>query len=54
VWGAGTGIKPHDYVTLPRSRKCHQAAEGRDEYYLMHEIIRLQMEYIESKRRSDG
>ena len=51
VWGAGTNIKPHDYVTVPRTRKCHQAAEDRDEYYLLHEIIKLQMEYIESKRK---
>jgi len=48
VWGAGTGIKPHDYVTVPRARKCHQAAEERHEYYLLHEIVRLLMEYIEN------
>jgi len=53
-WGAGTGIKPHDYVTVPRARKCHQAAEGRDEYYLLHEIVILQMEYINSKRKKKG
>jgi len=54
VWGAGVGIKPHDYATVPRARGCHQAAEGRDEYYLLHEIVKLQMEYIESKRPEWG
>ena len=51
VWGSGTGIKPHDYATVSRARVCHQQAEMRDEYYLMHEIIGNLMEYIESKRK---
>ena len=46
-WGAGTGKKPHDYVTVPRCRDHHgpQFEEGVE-----FEIIELLMGYINEKR----
>ena len=47
-WGAGTGQKSHDYVTLSRCRDHHKA-----EYDDFKEIIQNLKEYIESKENVD-
>lgn len=43
-WGAGTGIKPHDYVAVPRCRKHHNEIF---EVEVEKEIISLLKEWVE-------
>ena len=54
-WGAGAGIKPHDYCTLPTCPPCHMLEHYGNmkipDIDKMKEIINLLMEYIESKRK---
>jgi hypothetical protein len=45
-WGAGTAIKPHDYVTIPLCRDCHKPKTEK-ELDVERIIISLLMEYIE-------
>ena len=68
VWGAGTGIKPHDYCTLPLDRKCHRPeteAFLSCEELIVHfmckyaiekhgelDLIDGLIEYLESKRKT--
>lgn len=48
-WAAGTGQKPHDYVSIPFCREHHTS---ENEKYINVElaIIDLLMRYIESKK----
>lgn len=48
-WGAGTGIKPHDYVTLPLCHSCHDPKVERN-ILIERKIIDLLMKYIEELR----
>ena len=48
-YGSGTGTKPHDYVTVPLCRYCHDPKNERcfnPELF----IIYFLMEYIEANR----
>ena len=45
-WGAGTSIKPHDFVTIPLCRECH-SPETEKGFNVELIIINLLMEYIE-------
>ena len=47
-WGAGTGIKSHDYVSVPRCR-THHNTDTEDGVEL--EIIDNLMKYVESIKR---
>jgi hypothetical protein len=49
-WGAGTGYKPHDYVTIPlcRYNKCHDPKIEK-RFDCKKEIIRLLTKYIIEK-----
>jgi len=49
-WGAGTGIKPHDYVTIPLCRNCH-TPETEVGLNVERLIIQYLMEYIENGRK---
>ena len=46
-WQAGTGIKPHDYVTLPLCHRHHDPSIEK-EILIERKIIEYLMEYIES------
>jgi len=50
-WGAGTSIKPHDYVTVPLCRKCHSQNSIIKDIYDNGEdiVIMLLMKYINKK-----
>ena len=45
-WGAGMGVKPHDYVTLPVCVRCHDP-KIESEILVERKIIGYLMEYIE-------
>jgi len=45
VWGAGTSIKPHDFVTVPLCHECHNP-ETEKSLNIEMIIIDLLMEYI--------
>ena len=48
-WGAGTGIKPHDYVCIPLCHRCHDPKiEKEIDVELV--IIDLLMEYIDETK----
>ena len=47
-WGAGMGLKPHDYVTIPLCHNHHDPAVESD-ILVERIIIDYLMEYIESK-----
>ena len=49
-WGAGTAIKPHDYVTIPLCLVCHKP-ETENSLNVERIIIDLLMEYIEKGKR---
>lgn len=47
-WGAGTGIRSHDFCTLPLCRE-HHTPETEQRINVEREIIELLMRYIETK-----
>ena len=49
-WGAGTGVKPHDYCTIPLCPEHNTYANER-EYGTDRKIAELLMEYIDSKNK---
>ena len=69
VWGAGAGIKPHDYCSLPLCANCHNPAtealinceeliiyfncKYAIEKYGEMDLIDGLIEYLESKRRKN-
>ena len=48
-WGAGTGIKPYDYVTIPLCNECHNPSV-ESQIDVERVIIDCLMGYIESLR----
>jgi len=49
-WGAGTSIKPHDYVTINLCLDCHKP-EIEKELDVERIIISLLMEFIDKLKR---
>ena len=49
-WGAGTSIKPHDYVTIPLCLDCH-SPDTEKELNVELIIINLLMEYIDGLKQ---
>jgi len=50
IWGAGTSIKPHDFVCIPLCPSCHspEAEKGLNVELI---IIDLLMEYIDGLKK---
>ena len=52
-WGAGTAIKPHDFVTIPLCFECHNP-ETEKSLNVELIIIDLLMEYITNEKISNS